>query len=503
MAANLKRLRLLFAPQTCLVNKFEKRLKEAFIENFVKMNVHFEEMLTGDFHHEDDWLRATPEGVRKQVLTESGFYSEVASVNKSKVEKKYERTGRLLAGAHAKWLICDAADEAVEMEFGKSDKTFRTATSYGKWIPEAKKQEGLQCTIFDSSTGCLKCITGKFSAPHRCPLEGNIKVEEVWKDVQRKHAPLNSAYHKSSKVSVKANSTSVSFTKAMGFCLGGLETARSSFAGAMKFEKVFRVEQVSEVGAFSIQQAPPAGLKGPTKLSQCLEEGGNTVWPHQENSGGFFGKTYSSSYVSSDPMGEKAKVQQCLDRVEGKHFHPAVHQAKDFGPMFVFEEYVAEENNVEAHYVQYINSCPCSGDDDDSNKKIFASFNGRFQQGDQQEENEYSYGGFIREYGSATDIDPAVRLRLFKFYKQNKPEKIREIDTLLRKYRGKEEVMFKVLDKKYGSATVIDPAVRLRLLKFYEQYQPEKISQIDTLLQKYRGKEEVMFKVLDKKYKGK
>eukprot|EP00485_Elphidium_margaritaceum_P002824 CAMPEP_0202700588 /NCGR_PEP_ID=MMETSP1385-20130828/13766_1 /ASSEMBLY_ACC=CAM_ASM_000861 /TAXON_ID=933848 /ORGANISM="Elphidium margaritaceum" /LENGTH=237 /DNA_ID=CAMNT_0049357805 /DNA_START=55 /DNA_END=768 /DNA_ORIENTATION=- len=52
--------------------------------------------------------------------------------------------------------------------------------------------------------------------------------------------------------------------------------------------------------------------------------------------------------------------------------------------------------------------------------------------------------------------------------------------------------------------TSIDPAMlrgyRARLRKFYEKYNPEKLDEIDDILEKYRGKEKTLFRVLRNKY---
>jgi len=47
------------------------------------------------------------------------------------------------------------------------------------------------------------------------------------------------------------------------------------------------------------------------------------------------------------------------------------------------------------------------------------------------------------------------------------------------------------------SLTVI---FRERLLAFYKKYEPPKVSEVDNLLTKYKGKEDALFKALVKKY---
>ena len=45
-----------------------------------------------------------------------------------------------------------------------------------------------------------------------------------------------------------------------------------------------------------------------------------------------------------------------------------------------------------------------------------------------------------------------------------------------------------------------EPNHRQRLLDFYERYNPEKLGEIDTILAKFKGREDTLFKKLKEKY---
>lgn len=106
------------------------------------------------------------------------------------------------------------------------------------------------------------------------------------------------------------------------------------------------------------------------------------------------------------------------------------------------------------------------------------------------------------------------RSRLHAFYSKYNPEKIDEIDTVLLKYKGKEDTLFQALIRKYGpedaqpvevqspvnAATDVDPMLKIRLTEFYEKYNPDKVSSVEETLIKYKGKEVGLFEALVKKY---
>lgn len=108
--------------------------------------------------------------------------------------------------------------------------------------------------------------------------------------------------------------------------------------------------------------------------------------------------------------------------------------------------------------------------------------------------------------------DKEILNRLERFYKAYNPEKIGEIETVLDKYKGKEEQLFQALIKKYGpepTSEMVPPppapfngnvVMKERLVAFYTKYNPEKVDEVDTVLTKYKGKEAALFDALVRKY---
>ena len=159
--------------------------------------------------------------------------------------------------------------------------------------------------------------------------------------------------------------------------------------------------------------------------------------------------------------------------------------------------------------------------------------------------------------------------KLMRFYEHYAPDKVPTAAITLKAYEGREELMFRSLEKKYGPLAAVPfqsgkesrtprkvvsetpsqdvgtlksrglvqqqtppsilapprglsslaavavevnpPTVpslpqlhydvyRVRLERFYTQYAPEKLSVVDTALEAYAGREEAMFKLLEKKY---
>jgi hypothetical protein len=110
----------------------------------------------------------------------------------------------------------------------------------------------------------------------------------------------------------------------------------------------------------------------------------------------------------------------------------------------------------------------------------------------------------------------SFRERVVAFYKHHAPEKIGGIDEALERFKGKEDQMMQALVAKYGPEpvaavaapsppqqpppTTLSSGYRDRLLRFMQKYTPEKVAGCDQMLEKYRGKEEEMFRALVTKF---
>lgn len=383
MTDHLRRVKRMFSPETCLVEGLEKKLKGVFLESFMTMNVKFEEVLKGDFQNKDldDIVRATPQEYLDKMLEESSAMegTSMGMDSDRKVKKKYQRTARLLANAHSKWLICDTKSTVSENAFGFSEDAFRSESAYAKWLPELKKQGQLQCKVFDATTGCLKCTTGVFSHPYRCAMKDNIEWDQIWRQVKQGDHPLVTPYMRHETVKTAANESKVLFEKEDGFCLGGLKAPRTGTA-SQHFERIVRVEKASG-DKFKAFPRPQMGLSGASKVEQCLQEhnyGSECPSPPKFSRGvlsGIVTSEESALYIDTHPgcnsQMEMDKVQQCVHDLEGSALLER-HKA-DFGPMHVFEEFVPSGANVKEHIVQFMYVCPCSADDN-SLQEEFSSF---------------------------------------------------------------------------------------------------------------------------------
>jgi hypothetical protein len=105
-------------------------------------------------------------------------------------------------------------------------------------------------------------------------------------------------------------------------------------------------------------------------------------------------------------------------------------------------------------------------------------------------------------------MDP--KSRLVRFFEKYNPEKLSTVDQILQSYAGKEAQLFEALVKKYGPepAAPSPPAAtpgsstdyKSRLTRFFEKYEPSKVSSVDEVLVRYKGKEQQLFEALSKKY---
>jgi hypothetical protein len=93
--------------------------------------------------------------------------------------------------------------------------------------------------------------------------------------------------------------------------------------------------------------------------------------------------------------------------------------------------------------------------------------------------------------------------RLTEFYRLHNPSKLRDVENTLKSYEGKEEQMFALLEHKYtpnAPPELLSDPVYTKLEKFYVDYAPEKLRDIPMIMNRFRGKEDEMWKGLRAKY---
>ncbi|KEG12529.1 hypothetical protein DQ04_01641080 [Trypanosoma grayi] len=101
------------------------------------------------------------------------------------------------------------------------------------------------------------------------------------------------------------------------------------------------------------------------------------------------------------------------------------------------------------------------------------------------------------------------RQRLIRFYKVYAREKVANMETVLHRYKGNEEEMFRILVEKYGPEPDpdVDPDApippernyRARLTRLFATHAPERMDTIPALLTKYKGREDDIIKAFAKK----
>lgn len=379
MRDHMLRIRRMFSPETCLVESLDRKLKAVFLQNFMTMNMKFEDVLNGEFQRQDakDILRGSPQEYLDRLLEESsdlnGTSMQLGGWGTGSITRKYQRTARLLANAHSKWLVCDTKPTVPSRAFGFSDDAFRGGSAYAKWLPELRAEGELKCTVLDSKTGCMKCTTGVFTHPHRCAIKDTINYDQIFRQVRHLEKPLVTRYMTSSFVETKVNASQVQFVTKEGFCLGALRSPRAG-APSHQFERVVRVEQ--EGGGFKTFRRSELGSQAASRLEACLKErdyGRECRSEPNISRGMFSGET--ALYIDTQPgcpaESEMAKVQRCVEDLDGSMLDS--YDKKDFGPLHVFEEYVPTKNNKKEHLVQFLYVCPCNAEDE-SLREEFSSF---------------------------------------------------------------------------------------------------------------------------------
>jgi len=81
------------------------------------------------------------------------------------------------------------------------------------------------------------------------------------------------------------------------------------------------------------------------------------------------------------------------------------------------------------------------------------------------------------------------------FYKEYKPKKVANVDTLLEYYHGKEQVLFGRIETVYQ----VNP-FRPALVAFYTIHDPQKLKNVDLILKGFKGEECKIFKHIKAKY---
>ena len=86
-------------------------------------------------------------------------------------------------------------------------------------------------------------------------------------------------------------------------------------------------------------------------------------------------------------------------------------------------------------------------------------------------------------------------------YRNYDPARIVDVECELKDLDGDEEPVLHMLVQRYGPEPYgPDLPLRYRLLKFYQKYAPEKATEVDKVIDMFRGRESLMFKMFLVKY---
>ena len=94
--------------------------------------------------------------------------------------------------------------------------------------------------------------------------------------------------------------------------------------------------------------------------------------------------------------------------------------------------------------------------------------------------------------------------KLTDIYRIHNPEKVAEIDNLLEKYKGREGDLVRAVSAKYKpratSSNASQDSFKSKLTEFYRRHNPSRIAKADELARKYKGNEATLLATLEAKY---
>jgi len=333
---HVARVRQLFDPRTCLTEKMRRKLKMVFLETFVDMNQNFEQKLLGNFFTRREGMETIPPELlpKTDIAINETVVNNMEKMNQRYVAKKYERTGRLVAGAHTKWIVCDAKVPDSPAQ-GFASSFFNTPEAYRKWFDANLPEQNLpECKTYDEATGCQKCVFEVNTYPFRCLHRLGLTAEQIMTAIKKRMRPLVSNYE-SVKPVVKDDRNVMEISKESGVCLiskelsQGDDRLRDEFA-YQKIKKTDRVYKITPSGAnFQLEER--------YTLNTRMEADREAPVP-----------------VLSEE--EKRRNIALLQTVAGKVVE---YPMENFAKVMTFGEVIPAESNIPSHIIEYFYTCPC------------------------------------------------------------------------------------------------------------------------------------------------
>lgn len=405
IAEHVDRVKKLFAPELCLTDDLRAKLKDVFLSTFMEMNSDFFQYMTGDFVQDTGFIEAIPKPLRESgntvaptdvlqtdergspvvrtletgtniVLagysTQNPVFARVAypvegwienwsskvskaqdvildTASKGRVQKKYERTSRILAGAHTKWIVCDSKEGNVEAS-GFEDNFFRNPKAYARWLDVAVETKAPECKLMDPETGCVKCAIAVKSDPWRCNVRLGLEPRDVLDALARGDFPLKSKYHVEDLVNKEPNKPA-KVKSVSGTCLLGRKPSMNisrnnnleSFAQYQSDDMVWQVTS-----------------DGPDHFTMAQRYTVSTRIQEYEK---YLAAKRSETYAEPTEEELMAEVTMMAVWKAQAGESSTKHVNSQLGPVLAFEEHVPEQANRPSHYVQYVMSCPCEAKD--------------------------------------------------------------------------------------------------------------------------------------------
>jgi hypothetical protein len=269
----------------------------------------------------------------------------------SRVKNKYKRSARILAGAHTKWIVCDAAENGTE-ELGFEDNFFRNPKAYSKWISIEVEKKAPECKLMDPVTGCIKCAVAVKSDPYRCTVRLGLEPKHVLDALDRGQYPMKSSYH-IKDLTADPNGP-VKSKRVTGSCLIGRASAVSNISrNALQENFAGYVPTADEVYVVSSDGPEHFTMSPRYRLDQRVKDY-EKVLAAQEAGEGIRKPTQQEIMAKVIAM---SVYQQQHENSATKHVN------SQFGPLLTFEEHVPQQHNRPSHFVQYVVTCPCESDD--------------------------------------------------------------------------------------------------------------------------------------------
>jgi hypothetical protein len=339
---NVARIRQLFDPRTCLTEKMRRKLKMVFLETFVDMNQNFEKKLLGNFFTQREGMETIPaELLPKTDISINGtVLDNMGKMSERYVQKKYERTGRLVAGAHTKWIVCDAKTPEGPAQ-GLESTFFRTPEAYRKWFEANLPEQNMpECKTYDEATGCQKCVFEVNTNPYRCLHRLGLTADQIMNAIKKKMPPLKSQYTALKPVVKDDGGHGMELSKEAGVCILGKELTLGDerLANELVYQTVKNTDRVYKIA--------------PSGASFQLEER-YTLLTRMEADRNATEKVE----MTED---EKRRYIALLQTVAGKTIE---YPLERFAKVMTYGEVIKQENNVPSHIIEYFYTCPCEATD--------------------------------------------------------------------------------------------------------------------------------------------